>query len=282
MSVNTAVFTAEGQRLLSRRMTRLFPLGLAAAMIVGVIIAMLTVGDEGVHFVDDIASGVYGGIPGDNSTQVLGPLGFLVPIMAFVIGASFFGADQKTGMIEQLLTWEPRRSRLLLGRITSGAAAIFVVAAALSAFVVMMLYILSRATGSTDGAFDIWPTVLGAIVRSGLTGAIFFALGFGLTVLVNSSVASIVGFLIYVFVIETALVQPLLPKWSVWLPMTNADAFVSRNGVGQGGFFEGVEILNNQLPNFHHGWIAAGLLLAAWAAVACGAAVMVFNRRDID
>lgn len=281
MSASTAVISAESRRLLARRMTRYFPLGLAALMIFGVVIAILTINGEGPDFVDDLASGIYG-VPGDNSTQVLGPMGLLVPIMAFVIGASYFGADQKVGMIEHILTWEPRRSKLLLGRLIGGSAALFVITALLSAFLVVMLYIMCSVAGTTDGAFDIWPMVLGAVVRSGITGALFFALGMAITVLTNNSVASIVGFLIYVFVIETALLSNLVPKVSRWLPIENADAFVSRNGVGEGGFFNGVDTIDGLLPDFHHSWVSAGLLLAAWAGLAFIAAIAVFNRRDID
>lgn len=277
----TALITAETRRLLARRITRFFPLGLAALMILGGVIAVLVADGDGPDFVNDIASGNYGG-PGDNSTLVLGPMGFLIPIMAFVIGASYYGADQKAGMIEQLLTWEPRRSRLLLGRLAGGAAALFVITMLLSSLLVGVLYAISSISGTTDGATDIWAMVLGAIVRSGVVGAIFFALGLGLTVLTNNSTASIVGFLIYVFVIELALLQPLLPKYSRWLPMENADAFVARNGVGAGGFFQGSDDFGSGLPDFHHGWIAAGLLTFAWAMLAFGIGHAVFLRRDVD
>lgn len=273
-----ALTTSETQRLLARRMTRFFPLALAALIVVGITIAIFTAGSDGPNFVEDIASGHFGG-PDDQSTLVLGPMGLLVPIMAFVIGASYFGADQKSGMIEQLLTWEPRRSRLLLGRLIGGAASVFVITVLLSTFLVTGLYIFSSISGSTEGAFDIWQTVLGAIIRSGITGAIFFALGMAVTVITNNSVASIVGFLIYVFVIETALLQPLLPKVSRWLPIENADAFVSRNGVGAGGFFS---INLDDGFEFHHGWLAAGFLLAGFAAIFFVAALALFNYRDID
>lgn len=275
-----ALISAETQRLLSRRMTRLFPLALALLMILGVVLAIIFQGDgPGPDFVEDIAGGLYGG-PEDKSTLVLGPMGFLVPIMAFVIGASYFGADQKAGMIEQLLTWEPRRSRLLAARLLGGMGAMFIITALLSAFLVVVLFVMTELVGSNDGAFDLWQTVLGAIVRSGITGALFFAMGLGFTVITNNSIAAIVGFLIYVFVIDTALLQPLLPKVSRWLPMENADAFVSRNGVGGGGFFNGGDSFGG-LPDFHHGWIAAGLLVAAAAGIVCLVAALVFERRDI-
>lgn len=272
-----ALIQAETQRLLSRRMTRFFPLGLAVLMIVGIVIAIVLT-DDGPHFVDDIASGFYG-VPEDKSTSVLGPMGFLIPIMAFVIGASYFGADQKAGMIEQLLTWEPRRTRLLAARALGGMLAVFVITLVLSAFLVVLLYIFSAMRGSTDGAFDIWATVLGALVRSGIVGALFFALGLAVTVILNNSVASIVGFLIYAFVIETVLLRQFLPKWSRWLPMENADAFVARNGVGDGGFFNGAGF--GELPDFHHNWWQAGLAVASASGLMLLIAAVLFNRRDV-
>ena len=54
-----ALVLAETNRLLSRRMTRFFPLVLAALMIVGIVIAILVISNEdtgGVDFVDDIAA----------------------------------------------------------------------------------------------------------------------------------------------------------------------------------------------------------------------------------
>ena len=213
-----ALVLAETNRLLSRRMTRFFPLALAALMIVGIIIATLLINNEddgGVDFVDDIA------VINDGSmgTDILGPMGLLIPIMAFVIGASYFGADEKVGMIEHLLTWEPRRWRLLLARVVGGAVSLFVIATLLSAFLVVLLFILSAATGGdTSGLGDAIGEIIAAVIRSGITGALFFLIGLGVTVLTNNSLASIVGFLIWVFVIELALIMGLLPRVSAWLP----------------------------------------------------------------
>lgn len=269
---------AETNRLLTRRMTRLFPLGMAALMIVGIIIAIVVQerdGGPGPDFVNDIASGdpsVAG------STLVLGPMGFLVPIMAFVIGASFFGADQKSGVIEQLLTWEPRRSRFLGARLLGGMPVLFVITAVLSAFLVVLLLVFSTISGTTDGAGDIVGSVLGAIVRSGITGALFFALGMAITVITNNSIASIVGFLIYAFIIENLIVG-FLRRVGNWMPMENADAFVSRYGVGGASLFGGGEFAQG---GFHHGWLAAGLIMAAWAALLSAIAIALFSRRDIS
>jgi len=210
--------------------------------------------------VNDIASGNVGV---EGSTLILGPMGFLVPIMAFVIGASFFGADQKSGVIEQLL----------LG----GMPVMFVITAMLSAFLVVLLYGFATISGTADGAGDIFGSIVGAVIRSGLIGAVFFALGMAVTVITNNSIASIVGFLIYAFVIEN-LVLAFLGWAAPWMPMQNADAFVARYGVGSGSlFFDG----QFDPGSFHHEWLAAGLIAAGWAALFSLIALVVFKRRDI-
>lgn len=277
-----ALTIAETQRLVYRRMTKFFPLTLALLMVVGIVIAILVVNnnsDGGVDFIDDLFVADTDAVGRTSGTSILGPMGFLIPIMAFVVGASYFGADEKAGMIEHLLTWEPRRGRLLLARLGGGAATMFVISALLSAFLVGLLYLLTVLTdGDTSGIDgDVLQTIIGAIARSGAAGALFFILGVGLTVLTNSSVASIVGFLIYVFVIEVALIGPLLPKISAWLPVSNSDPFVSGREyeVIPGPFDDGQ-------PYIHHGYLSAGLLILVWASVFAAIAYVWFSRRDID
>ena len=269
---------AETNRFLSRRVTRFFPLGLALVMILGIVIAIAVVAaqDEvGVDFVNDIVA-LEPGVPG---TDVLGPMGFLIPIMAFVMGASYFGADEKVGMIEHLLTWEPRRWRLLLARALGGSVATFIIATLLSSFLVVLLFILSAATsGDTSGVGDVIGEVIGSVIRSGISGALFFLIGLGFTVLVNNSIASIVGFLIWVFVIELALVNGLLPRFTQWLPISNSVPFVAGRDfeVFPGPFDDAVDF------ETLYGSTQAGIRILLWGVVAMALGVFAFTRRDID
>ena len=247
-------------------------------MILGIVIAIAVVAaqDEvGVDFVNDIVA-LEPGVPG---TDVLGPMGFLIPIMAFVMGASYFGADEKVGMIEHLLTWEPRRWRLLLARALGGSVATFIIATLLSSFLVVLLFILSAATsGDTSGVGDVIGEVIGSVIRSGISGALFFLIGLGFTVLVNNSIASIVGFLIWVFVIELALVNGLLPRFTQWLPISNSVPFVAGRDfeVFPGPFDDAVDF------ETLYGSTQAGIRILLWGVVAMALGVFAFTRRDID
>lgn len=272
------LLVAELQRLWARRITRFFPLILAVLVIVGVVIAYFVIkaNDFNVDFVDDLAASEG---PNGEGSSVLGPIGGFIPVMGFVIGASFFGADLKAGMIEQLLTWEPRRIRFLGTRVVAGFVTLFVITVALSIFFVAMMFLLASLVGTTDGTTsDLWLDIGAAVLRSGIVGGIFFIVGLGITTLVNSSVGSIVGFVIYWFVIESILISAFLPKVAVWLPVTNANAFA--NGVD----VDSVDGFFSDSPEFfsHHGYVVAGLILLAWGLGFLALAAIAFDRRDVD
>ena len=200
--------------------------------------------------------------------------------MAFVIGASFIGADLKTGVVEQLLTWEPRRLRFLAARYLSVAAGVAVLAILLSVLMVALLYGLAATTGTTEGTTsELWANVATIVLRTGLSAGLFATFGLAVTVLVNSSMGSIVGFVIYWFIIESFLISAFLPKVAVYLPITNASSFASGRDVEriEGSVFsaDGPELVS------HHGYVTAGVILTAWVLVGLVASAGVFDRRDV-
>ncbi len=270
------LLNAETQRYLSRRVTLFFPLTLALLIVVGVTIAyfVITSQDDSVDFVNDIAFGPsVADQPG--ASNVLGPLGFLLPIMAYTLGASFYGADQKTGVIELLATWEPRRLRLLAARAIGGSVVSIVLGMLVSAVSVAAFYVLSATTGTTDGMTgERWWWITMAVFRTGLLCAAFFLFGLALTVLANNSVASIISFVIYAFVVENIL-QIFVGWLAPWLPMANAGAFSA------GVDMQTVTLDTLEEPTSHHGWFVAGLVVLAYPVVAYIAAAAVFDRRDI-
>ena len=266
---------AESRRFWSRRIVRFFPAIVALLILAGIVIAyfVITNGDTQTDFVWDIGGG-------PEATGVLEPLAALLPVMAFVIGASYVGADLKTGMIEQLLTWEPRRHRLVIARTISCFVGTAILAIALAVFMTALLYGLAAITGTTEGAnAEFWGNVASATGRTGVSAGLFSLIGLGLTFAVNSSLGSIVGFLIYWFIIEGFLLSAFLPQVAVWLPVTNASSFATGRDVERvvGSVFsqEGPEMVS------HHGYLAAGVILAAWVALSLAAGALIFERRDV-
>jgi len=270
------LLAAESQRLWARRMTRFFPAILALLMVAGVVIAYLVInGDDSnsPDFVNDIAGGL-------EASSLFGPITTLLPVMAFVIGASSIGADSKTGMLEQLLTWEPRRLRLLGARLLAVASGVGLLVMALGLVLVGLLYALAASTGTVDGTTgELWANVAVALLRLGVASALFAAFGVGITLLVDNSVGSIVGFVIYWFIVENFLVALFLPKVHVYLPVNNADSFASGTDIER---IDG-SVFTETGPDFvtEHSYIVAGVILAGWVALAVVASGLVFNRRDV-
>ncbi|MEZ5230291.1 MAG: hypothetical protein R2710_27585 [Acidimicrobiales bacterium] len=103
-------------------------------------------------------------------------------------------------------------------------------------------------------------------------------IGIGITLFVWNSVGSIVGFLIYWFILESFLISTFLPKVAVWLPITNASSLPGGADVEriEGSVFSGdFEIVS------HHGYRTAGVVLLIWA-LACGTPVSCAFSNDID
>jgi len=255
-------------------MTLLFPGVLMLVILIGVVIAYFVIvgGDgDGPDLIDGFAGGV-------EATSFFELISFLLPLMAFVIGASSIGADLKTGMVEQILTWEPRRVRFLAARCVANIVGGFLAAVAVAIVFTALIYGLHAAAGTTDGATgEFWGNVAVAVVRIGVAGGIFAVFGVGVALLVNSSVGAIVGFAIYFFIIE-GLIGAFLPKVAVYLPVTNTSAFASGSDVqrAEGDIFSGDFVTVSS-----HGYVTAGLILAAWSVVAAVAASVVFDRRDV-
>jgi len=146
-----------------------------------------------------------------------------------------------------------------------------------------MMYVLGSVAGTTEGTSgSLMRTLVFSGLRLGLGTGIFAMIGVAITALLKSSVASIVGFLVYAFIGES-LISVFLPKVGVWLPVSNAAAFGSGANVSriEGDVFsaEGADAIEEIV---HHGYLAAGLVTAAFMVLTVALGVVAFAQRDID
>ena len=86
------------------------------------------------------------------------------------------------------------------------------------------------------------------------------------------------GFVIYMFIIESILLSAFLPKVSAYLPVTSAAAFAAGVDVQrvEGSAFSGDAALITV-----HSYLVAGLLMVGWTAIAVIGSAVVFRRRDV-
>lgn len=188
-------------------------------------------------------------------------------VIGWLIGASSIGAEWQSRTVTTLLTWEPRRRRVLVAKVV---AAVFVA----SAFALAAQAVLAGALapsvalhGTTAGTGGTWlRTLSGVLGRGTALVAVAAAIGFAVASIGRNTAAALgIGFAYFV-VLENA-VGGFLADFRRWLLLGNAIVWVS--GEDGGGDVGGRSVL------------AAGLFLASVAVVLVLAAAVLFQRRDV-
>ena len=214
-----------------------------------------------------------------------GALGFaaLASALAFVVGATWIGAEWSTRSIVALLFWAPRRMRVMgtkLGVLVLGSA-LFGVIAQLGWLV--MAGILDTAVGLDDPLpDDFWTTMLQTQARGVLLTVLAAVIGFGLTSIVRNTGAALgIGF-VYLIAIQLVL-GSMRPSWSQWMLGTNALALVQEGGLTL-YFYDQIDYDAANLGEpveYYLGHLQSGLFLTAVAVLLVGVGTWLFARRDI-
>ena len=201
--------------------------------------------------------------------------------LAFLVGATFVGAEWSSRSMVALLFWETRRPRVMGAKVLVTAATAALLGLVMQALWLGLATLLQSVAG--DGATlpdDFWSQLLGTQGRGVLLTLVAGLLGFGLTNLLrNTGAATGVAF-VYVAIVESA-VRALRPAWQPWTLTNNAAALVLPHGltlylddgVDAQGIYRSVEYLLT-------GGQAAVFLTVVTAAVV-GAGMVLFSRRDL-
>jgi hypothetical protein len=190
-------------------------------------------------------------------------------ILGLALGASFIGAEWHTGTITTLLTWEPRRARVMAGKVLAAVMGVFLSAVALQSILGLVLWPVAAMRGSTAGVDAAWFADVAAVVaRGALVAGLAAAIGFAIaSVARNTTTALIIGF-VY-FAVAEGILRGLRPHWQSWLIGDNAAAFVTADpgqvfSLGRG-----------------HGVLASLLVVAGYAAGLVLVATAWFKARDV-
>jgi hypothetical protein len=150
-----------------------------------------------------------------------GPLavGALLLVMgALVGGASVAGAEWRAGTVTTVLTWEPRRARLLGARVAAAGLLAAMIAIVLEVLLLVAFVPSVLAHGSTAGVDGAWLLmVLAALLRIGLLVGLVAAVACSLATLGRNTAAGIVVAWVWLAFVESALRgwKPGLAQWLV-------------------------------------------------------------------
>lgn len=197
---------------------------------------------------------------------ILMSMGIPLIMLAWLIGASFIGAEYTNRTLISLLTWEPRRRRVVAAKAGALSLVGFVWVALLQTFLASALYPAAALKGTTagvDAAF--WATLAGVGARVAAAAVVAALLGFSLALAGKSTAAALgVGFA-HLAVVE-GLVRAFRPAWTDWLIGDNLSLFL----MGA-----------DDVAHLGHSQPAAGLLLVGYGAAAILAATAWFMRREM-
>jgi ABC-type transport system involved in multi-copper enzyme maturation permease subunit len=187
-------------------------------------------------------------------------------IVACLIGASLIGAEWPSRTITTILTWEPRRVRVLTAKVL--VAAFVGVVLALVALVALGLALLPAALlhGTTAGTTGTWWRGLGGVLLRGLAlVAVATTIGFAIAAIGRNTAAALGALFAYVVIIER-VVSIFVKGMMRWLIIGNAIVFVSGSN-------------SSDVP--HQTVIEAGIYLAALAVGLYVVAAALFRSRDV-
>jgi len=208
---------------------------------------------------------------------------YLLVFIAFLIGASFLGAEFSSGAIGNWLTFEPRRLRVYSSKLLGAAIGLAPVAVVITGILLLGTFLIVDHLGTTAGTTGkVWGDLAETSGRIVLLTAVGAALGGVVGLLLRHTAAAIGVVMGYVVIVE-GVFGGFLAKSQPWLIRLNFDAFV---GHGTSYYVEecdggGGNYTCNQIEkhlSFEHG--AWYLSIATLALILLGA--LVFRRRDVN
>lgn len=249
----TALLRSELRRLASRRLYRWVGGIVALAIAIGGTVLFVRSATDGFRFVGMES----------NLVQILG---FPLILVGWLTGASAIGAEWQHRTVTALLTWEPRRGRVLGAKVA--AAALFTVAfvGVLMAVFTLVMAPAAAVNGTfagVDGAW--WADYLASAARVAVVAAAAACVGFSLSTIGKNTAAGFGGGFAYLLIGEP-LLRSWKPEWGDWLIGPNMGRLV----YGAQDFGAADQSM-----------AGAAAIVALWVIVALTLASWFFERREM-
>ncbi len=204
--------------------------------------------------------------------------------LAFLLGATFVGAEWSTRSMVALLFWEPRRLRVMATKLAvlAGASAVLGVLAQ-ATWLLVARVLIAPTRGTTAVPDGTWGELLAGAGRGVVLVVLLGLLGFGIANLLRNTAAAFGAAFVW-FVVAENVLRGLVPVLRPYLLTESAAALLTEGGArvyvdepsfdGTGSFTTSREIVVGNLQG--------GLVLAAVVAAVVALGVLLFARRDLD
>ena len=214
-------------------------------------------------------------------------LAALLVVMAFVIGATYVGAEWSSGGMMNLLLWRPRRLQVLSTKLAALLVGLtvftVVVSAAWTGLFVLTARLRGTLAGMTSGA---WQSILLLELRGLVLVLAAGALGFGLASLGRHTAmalgAAIGTIIVFQFGLGTVLTLAKVPFVEAYLAPVWFQAWLDKSAVATDwNSCDFSSTAGCEPATLTITWPMAGGLLAAVVVLVVGAAMWTMRSRDI-
>ena len=155
----------------------------------------------------------------------------ILMLLLMALAASFVGAEWHAGTMTTLLTWEPRRLRVLGAKLIATAVFAFVALLAVQALIALALLPSAIFHGTTSDANGAWIRALVWFeLRAAVIAALASTLSFSIASIGRNSAVAVGGLFGYMAVLEP-IVRSARPKWQPWFIYDNVATFITGHPV---------------------------------------------------
>ena len=190
----------------------------------------------------------------------------LAAIAGWLIGTSLVGAEWQAGTMTTLLTWEPRRSRVLVAKTIAAAIGVFAMIFVLDLLFTGLMALVAATRGSTEGTdTSLVRSLVGFDVRVATLAALGAILGLSLAMVTRNTGATLGIAFVYLVIVE-GIFRQFLPGWRAWLLGDNSTIFLLAQTDAE---------IGRSL------WSAA-LVVVVWCIAWLSVATATFLVRDVD
>ena len=213
--------------------------------------------------------------------EILQGVSTFVILLGALLGASLGGADWTSDTITTLLTWEPRRIKVLLTRALVVILFAFVITALLQAVFAAVFWLGAATRGTT--AFtpsDTWSEIGQALVRTSVVSTAFALIALSIAMIGRSTVSSL-GALVGYLILFEAVIAGFRPSIQGWLVVRAGIVVVSQTPIldyGSGAYYSSTSPDPIVLMSVARANAVVGVYVVALLVLA----LIVFRRRDVS
>jgi ABC-2 type transport system permease protein len=218
---------------------------------------------------------------------LLAALAALLAVMAFVIGATYVGAEWSSGGMMNLLLWRPQRVQVLGTKLAALLVSLTVFTVVVSAAWTGLFVLTARWRGTLAGmTAGAWQSILLMELRGLVLVLVLGALGFGLASLGRHTAtalgAAIGAIIVFQFGLGTVLTLAKVPFVEAYLAPVWFQAWLDKSAVATD--WDSCDFSSTagcEPATLTITWPMAGGLFAAAVVLVVGAAMWTMRSRDI-